>query len=122
MEQSSEQVLIARLNSETAKISWHDLQTHYAAGNVLAVAEQGDLIQVAVALHNDNTARVKQWLAEHVVFHVSDQQALDWHEQNTLVWALVIPPFVLVQAVAAQAFTSPRDSRSLNQKAAAKEL
>ena len=114
MEQSSEQVLIARLNSETAKISWHDLQSHYAAGNVLAVAEQGDLIQVAVALHNDNTARVKQWLAEHVVFHVSDQQALDWHEQNTLVWALVIPPFVLVQAVAAQAFTSPRDSRSLN--------
>ena len=114
MEQSSEQVLIARLNSETAKISWHDLQTHYAAGNVLAVAEQGDLIQVAVALHNDNTARVKQWLAEHVVFHVSDKQALDWHEQNTLVWALVIPPFVLVQAVAAQAFTSPRDSRSLN--------
>ena len=34
--------LIARLNSETAKIAWHELQKHYAHGNVLAVAEGGD--------------------------------------------------------------------------------
>jgi hypothetical protein len=42
--------LIARLNAETAKITWHELQKHYAAGNVLAVAAAADLIQVAIAL------------------------------------------------------------------------
>lgn len=93
------QELIARLNSETAKINWHELQKHYALGNVLAVAEGGDLIQVAIALHRDNSPQIQQWLDEKVVLEVSDQQALAWYESNTTVWALVIPPFVLVQAV-----------------------
>jgi hypothetical protein len=98
-EASNNQQLISRLNSETAKIAWHDLQKHYALGNVLAVAEDGDLIKVAIALHEDNATQVQQWLSEKVVFEVSDQQALQWFESNATVWALVIPPFVLVQAV-----------------------
>ena len=93
------QELIARLNGETAKINWHELQKHYALGNVLAVAEAGDLIQVAVALHRDDTAQIQQWLSEKIVIEVSDQQALDWYESNATVWALVIPPFILVQTV-----------------------
>jgi len=98
-EPTDHQELIARLNSETAKINWHELQKHYALGNVLAVAEGGDLIQVAIALHQDNSAQIQQWLDEKVVLEVSDQQALAWYESNTTVWALVIPPFILVQAV-----------------------
>jgi hypothetical protein len=93
------QELIARLNGETAKINWHELQKHYALGNVLAVSEGGDLIQVAIALHKDNSAQIQQWLNEKVVLEVSDQQALTWYESNATVWALVIPPFILVQAV-----------------------
>jgi len=54
---------------------------------------------VAIALHEDNATQVQQWLSEKVVFEVSDQQALQWFESNATVWALVIPPFVLVQAV-----------------------
>ena len=93
------QELIARLNGETAKINWHELQKHYALGNVLAVSEGGDLIQVAIALHKDNSAQIQQWLNEKVVLEVSDQQALTWYESSATVWALVIPPFILVQAV-----------------------
>ncbi len=98
-ETPNNQELIARLNGETAKIPWHELQKHYALGNVLAVAEGGDLIQVAIALHQDNTTQIKQWLSEKVVLEVSDQQALTWYETKATVWALVIPPFILVQAV-----------------------
>ena len=93
------QELIARLNSETAKIAWHELQKHYALGNVLAVAEKGDLIKVAIALHEDNSAQIQQWLSDNIVLEVSDQQALEWYESNATLWALVIPPFILVQAV-----------------------
>lgn len=100
-ESSDNQQLIARLNSETAKIDWHELQKHYALGNVLAVAEAGDLIQVAVALHRDDSAQIQQWLSEKVILEVNDQQALAWYEGNATVWALVIPPFILVQAVSA---------------------
>jgi hypothetical protein len=91
--------LIARLNGETAKIEWHQLQKHYASGSVLAVEPGFDLIKVAIALHQDDTAQVKRWLAEDNVSDVSDQQAQTWYNQNSLVWALVLPPFVLVQEV-----------------------
>ena len=91
--------LIARLNGETAKIEWHQLQKHYASGSVIAVELGFDLIKVAIALHQDDTAQVKKWLAECIVSEVSDQQAQTWYDQNSLVWALVLPPFVLVQEV-----------------------
>lgn len=89
--------LIARLNGETAKIEWHQLQKHYASGSLIAVEPGFDLIKVAIALHQDDTAAVKQWLAEGMISDVSNQQAQTWYDKNSLVWALVLPPFVLVQ-------------------------
>ena len=89
--------LIARLNGETAKIAWHELQKHYAAGNLLAVAADSDLIKIAIAMHRDDTAQIKNWLADGSLFEVSDHQATSWYNNNSIVWALVIPPFVLVQ-------------------------
>tara|TARA_B110000238_G_scaffold194057_1_gene231366 strand:+ start:1176 stop:1484 length:309 start_codon:yes stop_codon:yes gene_type:complete len=89
--------LITRLNSETAKISWYQLQTHYAAGSVLCVSANADLIKVAIALTEDNTQQIKQWLEDGRVLAVTDQQAIAWHANNRTLWALVIPPFVLVQ-------------------------
>jgi hypothetical protein len=99
-QQTEEQELIARLNSETAKIAWHDLQTHYAAGNVLGIAATSDLIKVAIEFNRDNATQIQEWLADSSLFEISDQQATDWFESNQQLWALVIPPFVLVQQVA----------------------
>jgi hypothetical protein len=64
---------------------------------VLAVAKGADLIKVAIALHRDDRDQVQQWLDEGSVGRVQDQQAMDWYDSNKLLWALVIPPFVLVQ-------------------------
>ena len=89
--------LITRLNGETAKIEWHQLQKHYASGSVISVAPSFDLIKVAIALHRDDTTQVKQWLSEKLVTEVNDTQAQRWYDEKTSVWALVIPPFVLVQ-------------------------
>ena len=89
--------LITRLNGETAKIEWHQLQKHYASGSVIAISAGFDLINAAIALHQDDTAQIKQWLAQGLVAEVTDAQAQRWYDDNTLVWALVIPPFVLVQ-------------------------
>ncbi len=88
------QALVARLNSETAKISWLELQKHYASGNVLGVAAGADLIKVAIALNEDNATLIQTWLSDKSVFEVTDRQAMEWFENQTILWALVIPPFV----------------------------
>ena len=96
-ESTDQQTLINRLNSETAKISWLELQKHSAAGNVLGVAPGADLIKVAIALYQDNAAQIRTWLGDQTVFEIADQHAMQWYENQTILWALVIPPFVLVQ-------------------------
>ena len=59
-QRSEEQELVARLNSETAAIDWHDLQTHYAAGNVLGISAKADLIKVAIEFNRDNATQIQQ--------------------------------------------------------------
>ena len=92
-----ESLLRQEFLSQTARIHWHELQTYYAHGSVVSVASDQDLVEVAVQLGLDNTARFEQWIADGTVAPVSDSQALAWYESNRELWAVVAPPWVLVQ-------------------------
>lgn len=85
------------LNSETALINWHDLQTYFAAGQVIGVSTTINLIDVAKAIAEDDKDAVASWMGDNLVSNVSDDQALQWFESNTPMWAVVARPFVLVQ-------------------------
>jgi hypothetical protein len=97
MENDRETLLRQEFHGQTAKINWHDLQTYYAHGSVVSVVGELDLVEVAVQLGMDNTEQFQQWIAGHQVAPVSDEQALAWYESNQLLWAVVAPPWVLVQ-------------------------
>jgi hypothetical protein len=94
--------LASELVLETAQIRWHELQRFFASGNAIAVHESLDLIQVATEITKDNAAQVKAWMDAGLVDTVKDAQAVEWHEQNALVWALVIKPWVLIQPIPVQ--------------------
>jgi len=83
--------------SQTARIRWHDLQTYYARGSVIRVDGAMNLVEVAVQLGLDNTTTFERWIGEGNVAPVSDEQALAWYETNEELWAVVAPPWVLVQ-------------------------
>lgn len=85
------------INLETSQIPWHELQRFFANGSAIAVDPSIDLIDVAYQFSLDNKTQVKQWISEKKVAPVSDQQALKWYEDNTIVWAAVIKPWILVQ-------------------------
>jgi len=93
----NEQDLASELILETAKIHWHELQRFFASGNAIAVDESLDLIHVATEITNDNATQIKAWMDAGLVDAVKDSQAQEWYEQNAIVWALVIKPWVLVQ-------------------------
>ena len=92
-----ETLLRNEYHSQTARIHWHDLQTWYARGSVIRVDSTQNLVEVAVQLGLDNTARFEQWISEGSVAPVDDEQALAWHAINQELWAVVAPPWVLVQ-------------------------
>ena len=91
--------LIHKLNRETAKIGWSELQRFYAQGLVIAVAEGVDLIKVARSFANDDSPQVEAWLATGSVARVVDDQAARWLAAGQVLWAVVVAPWVLVQEV-----------------------
>ncbi len=91
-----------KINLETAKISWKDLERFFAAGSVINVEPKLALIDVAYALSQNNTQQFKTWMEEGLVDHVSDQQAIKWHENAAIVWSVVVKPWILVQNIGSQ--------------------
>jgi hypothetical protein len=91
----------ARINSETAKIAWQELQRFFAQGYAVGVAPELDLVDVAVAVSHDDKQLVAGWMKSGKVGPVSDAQALEWLAANALMWCVVIRPWVLVQPVLA---------------------
>lgn len=89
--------LDTKLNLETAKISWREVERFFAAGKAIHVSTSLDLIQVAKVLQADDTQALSAWMASGQVAPVSDEQALAFADNNSLVWALVIAPWVLIQ-------------------------
>lgn len=89
--------LRTKINRETARLPWAELQRHFAQGTVIYVSEELDLIDVAVRVAHDDKDNVARWMAEGKVAKVSDVQAALWAEANASVWACVVSPFVLVQ-------------------------
>ena len=88
------------LLEQTARISWHELQPHYARGALVLVAEDMDLVETAVQLRLDNKQQFEAWMAEGKVGGVPDELGQQLFEENPDLWAVVVAPWVLVQRVA----------------------
>ena len=95
--ESDRDELSNRLNAETAKIPWSELQRFFAKGVVLVVDAQLDIIEVACELSLDNKSQWDEWLSSGQIAKVSDKQAQYWFDSDALLWAVVVAPWVLVQ-------------------------
>jgi len=95
--ESSDELLRAKLNLETARISWQELQRFFAMGSTLSVSSDLDLVEVGVCFARDDAAIVENWLKAGTVAPVSDELARHWLEKDADLWCLVVRPWVLVQ-------------------------
>lgn len=96
MEESAEELFI-KLNRETSRIAWHELQRFYAQGAVLQISPALDLVKTAVALAQNDSEAVKAWLETGDVAKVAVEQAEAWLAADPSLWAVVVAPWVLVQ-------------------------
>ncbi|MFN2287979.1 MAG: DUF2288 domain-containing protein [Chromatocurvus sp.] len=84
-------------HGQTARIAWAELAPHFAAGKVIHVSEELNLVEVAVNLGLDNVARFEAWTSNGLIAPLSDDSARYFSRQSAVVWAVVAPPWVLVQ-------------------------
>lgn len=89
--------LRAKVNRETGRLPWSELVRHFASGNVVWLADELDLVEVAVRIAHDDKPSVGQWMAAGQIAKVSDAQAQEWLATDASLWACVVSPFILVQ-------------------------
>lgn len=100
MNELTEDELRAEFHNQTALAAWEDLQPHYARGSVILVDSSIDLVEVALQMRLDNSGQFQNWIATGAVAGISDEQGLSFAETETRLWAVVVPPWVLVQVPA----------------------
>ena len=86
-----------KVNQETSKIAWSELQRFFAQGLAVYISPSLDLVEVADAFAKDKTYLVEKWMQQQQVHQVSDQQAAEWIQNDLQVWAVVVKPWVLIQ-------------------------
>lgn len=92
-----EESLFNKLNRETAKIEWTALAPFFAQQRMICLAKGEDLINVAIAIAEDDAATIKQLQADSKLYSPSDTDAQRWYDEGAVMWAVVVNPWVLVQ-------------------------
>ena len=97
--QTPELDLKQKLNLETGKLSWPELQTYFARGVVIIVKPGLDLIDVAAELSKDNASLIEEMIGKGDIVRANDNHARCWLETSPLFWSVVVSPWVLVQEI-----------------------
>ncbi|MGE5648856.1 DUF2288 domain-containing protein [Noviherbaspirillum sp. UKPF54] len=97
MSDTDQDLLRAKINGETARFQWKELQRFFAAGTVIAVGTGLDLVEVAMSIANDDKDAVARWMGEGRLGKVSDEQAGAWLDADMALWTVVVKPWILVQ-------------------------
>lgn len=94
---NTEVPLEQKINLETARISWHELQPYFARGNCIYIAPELDLVTIAHKIATDDSAAIALLIQEGKISKVSDIMAQQFFDNNQSMWAVVVKPYVLVQ-------------------------
>jgi hypothetical protein len=93
----TDEELRAHLHGETSKLPWSELEKFFARGVLFKVEKGLDILDVAIVLSRDDKDTLKQWLDNNKVTGAEIEDAKKWHESDSVLWTVVVAPFVLVQ-------------------------
>lgn len=85
------------INEQTAQMRWSELERFFAGGNVISVAPELDLIDVGARIAADDKASVEEWMGAGLLHRATDVQASEWVKNDSLLWTVVVKPWILVQ-------------------------
>jgi hypothetical protein len=90
--------LRAALAESLDQAEWEWLKPHLERDAVVVVMPELDLVDVGVAIANDNVLTVQWWISENMIAKPSPAQVAEWNQNNLVTFtALIVQPYVLVQ-------------------------
>jgi hypothetical protein len=88
--------LRAHLEDLLDTAQWEWLEAHVLRGRVLVVTESLSLVDVGLALAEDRTAEVQQWIDDAWLYQPTADQIAQWRVTKPQVPCLIVQPFILI--------------------------
>ena len=82
---------------QTAPIGWTEMEPFFARGQVIHVGSSLDLVEVAVAVAEDDKSRVADWMSSGDFGLLATETARHWVSDTADLWGVVVTPWVLIQ-------------------------
>ena len=76
---------------------WDGLHAHFVRDKVFVVDGTEKLIDVAVAVAENDTSKVQQWIETKKVDRPDGFQVQEWRAKKQVFLCVVVEPFVLIQ-------------------------
>ena len=93
--------MIESFKRDLAEVCWQDLRIHLQRDAIILISADLDIIQVAVALAEDDSRQVETWITSGAIGKPSRQQLDGWEEDlEKRFRMLIVQPFILVQEIA----------------------
>jgi len=94
--------LRTELSESLDEAEWEWLIPHAMRDALVVVAPQLDILDVGVAIANDNVTAVQHWIGEALIAKPSTNQLSDWNSDRAKQFnTLIVQPYVLVQELSA---------------------
>ncbi len=87
-------LLADKFKDEVGTVSWSWLRPHEKHKILFQVAETLDLIEVAVAVAEDQTAQVESWLTGGSLMRPTLEQVAKWEKSGGLFSGIIVKPYV----------------------------
>ncbi|MFQ5561866.1 MAG: DUF2288 family protein [Nitrospinota bacterium] len=95
----TDEELLEKLQGEKGKILWSELKRFFATGATVGLSGELDIVEIAFDFVKDNKDKIEGLMKEEKIAKVTNEQANAWFSEETVVWAIVVSPWVLVQKV-----------------------
>ena len=90
--------LKTQLSEQLASIEWNLLIPHAQRDAVVIVKEELNLLDVGVAVAEDDSTAVQSWISQQLIYKPSVQDLSAWNsEPKKQFMTLIVQPFVLIQ-------------------------
>lgn len=84
---------------DLADVNWRELRIHLQRDAIIVVADELDLIDVGVAVAEDNKKLVEKWIAAGQLGKPNEQQLESWEREPEISFQmLIVQPFILIQS------------------------
>ncbi|MFB2834664.1 DUF2288 domain-containing protein [Floridanema evergladense] len=100
--------LKAELTASLDEAEWQWLLPHVGRDSLIVVNPELSIVDVGVAIANDNVSLVQNWINQQLIYKPTLNQMEQWQANlNKRFNALIVQPFVLIQELAVTNQTSP---------------